>query len=75
MSNTLEKAINPIKRHTIADGYLDVLIDLEKSEGPYIYNKFNDKNYLDFMSFYASMPLGFNHPSMLNDIDFLKNYN
>jgi len=72
MSNTLEKAINPIKRHTIADGYLEVLIDLEKSEGPYIYNKFNDKNYLDFMSFYASMPLGFNHPSMLNDIEFLK---
>ena len=48
MSNTLEKAINPIKRHTIADGYLDVLIDLEKSEGPYIYNKFNDKNYLEY---------------------------
>ena len=42
MSNTLEKAINPIKRHTIADGYLDVLIDLEKSEGPYIYNRFNE---------------------------------
>ena len=50
MSNTLEKAINPIKRHTIADGYLDVLIDLEKSKGPYIYNKFNDKNYLEYYS-------------------------
>lgn len=64
--------LDPIKKYTIADGYTNLILDLEKSDGVWIKNKLNDDTYLDFFSFFASSPLGFNHPKMVEDQDFLK---
>ncbi|MBL8017440.1 MAG: L-lysine 6-transaminase, partial [Ignavibacteria bacterium] len=58
-----------LRRYMIVDG-LDVVMDLEKSQGAYIYDSRNNKPYLDMFSFVASNPLGMNHPK-LNNPDFI----
>jgi L-lysine 6-transaminase len=66
------KDINPknvhkvLKDHILLDGY-DMVLDLEKSEGSYIYDSKHGKKFLDFFTGFASMPIGYNHPEMMND--------
>jgi L-lysine 6-transaminase len=45
------------------DGF-DIVIDLRKSRGSYIVDAKDGKRYLDFFTFVASSPIGFNHPKM-----------
>jgi L-lysine 6-transaminase len=66
-----ENVIKSLKKHVIADGY-DLTFDMEKSEGVYIYDSKNKRTLLDFFSCFASVPLGYNHPKMLNDEAFKK---
>lgn len=49
----------------------DMVLDLERSEGPYIYDSKSGKYYLDFFTFFASNPIGMNHPKV-RDEDFLQ---
>jgi L-lysine 6-transaminase len=56
-------------RSILADGY-DIVIDFEKSHGSFLYDSKNEKEYLDFFSFYSSMPIGYNHPRIVNDPEF-----
>ena len=42
---------------------LGIVVDFEKSHGAHLYDAKTDQFYLDFLSFYASLPLGFNHHS------------
>jgi len=53
-----------LKRHLLAVGY-PIVLDLDKSEGAYAVDALSGEKYLDFASFYASNPLGYNHPGML----------
>ncbi len=61
---------NILGKHLLTDGY-DMVLDLEKSEGAYLYDSKNDKKYLDFFTFFASNPLGMNHPKLAGDSDFV----
>jgi L-lysine 6-transaminase len=54
----------------LVDGFPFVL-DLEKSEGSYLFDAVTGKKYLDFFTFFASSALGYNHPSLVEDA-FLK---
>ncbi|MHA1868291.1 MAG: L-lysine 6-transaminase [Candidatus Heimdallarchaeaceae archaeon] len=56
-------ALDILKKHMLVDGY-PIVLDLEKSEGCHIYDKISGKRYLDFFSFFASAPLGMNHPKL-----------
>ena len=58
-----------IGEHMLADGF-DMVYDIRKSHGSYLYDAKHDREYLDFFSFFASQPLGHNHPKM-TDPDFL----
>ena len=58
-----------IKKHMIGDGY-DMVLDLEKSQGAYLYDAKSGTEYLDFFTFYASNPLGMNHPRLTQDQAF-----
>jgi len=58
-----------IGRHVLADGFPFVL-DMKKSHGAYLHDAVTGKEYLDFFTGFASLPLGYNHPKMLNDIEF-----
>ena len=52
-----------ISRHMLADGF-DVVLDLEKSQGTYLYDSRSQRRFLDLFTCFASSPIGFNHPKM-----------
>lgn len=52
-----------LARHQLVDGYPFVL-DLEKSDGIWLYDARTDDRYLDAFTCFASWPMGFNHPAM-----------
>lgn len=61
-----------LSKHILADGF-DLTFDMEKSQGVHIYDAKNNRTLLDFFTCFASVPLGYNHPKMLNDEVFKKN--
>lgn len=65
-----ENTIATLQKHILADGY-DFVLDFEKSQGSYLHDARSGQKYLDFFSFFASLPVGFNHP-MLQHEPFLK---
>lgn len=60
-----------LKKHILADGF-DIVLDLDRSQGPYLYDAKYDKKYLDFFTFFASNPVGMNHPKMVGDPEFMR---
>jgi len=60
-----------LKKHILADGF-DLTFDMEKSEGVYIHDSKHNRKLLDFFTCFASVPLGYNHPKMVNDEAFKK---
>jgi len=61
-----------LEKHIHADGF-DLTFDMEKSNGVYIYDAKHNRTLLDFFTCFASVPLGYNHPKMVNDEAFKKN--
>ncbi len=47
----------------LVDGY-DLVLDLERSTPFHVYDRNSSDRYLDFFSFFASAPLGCNHPKI-----------
>jgi L-lysine 6-transaminase len=72
-----EEIVTPKNVHEIigsrmlADGY-DLVLDLERSRGMMLYDSRNNRKFLDFFGFFASNPVGMNHPDMLEPT-FLEN--
>lgn len=66
------KVTETLSKHILADGY-DLIFDMEKSQGVHIYDSKYDRTLLDFFTCFASVPLGYNHPKMVNDEAFKKN--
>jgi L-lysine 6-transaminase len=58
-----------LARHLLADGF-DIVFDLEKSRGSWLHDSRSGREYLDFCTFFASAPIGYNHPGM-RDPEFL----
>src|SRR5215831_16643872 len=62
-----EKAISPskilhtIEDHILLDGF-KIVVDLDKSRGPYLYNRVDNRRLIDLYGFFGSMTVGFNHP-------------
>jgi len=50
-------------RHMLADGY-DMVLDLEKSAGRHLWDARRQRWYLDMFSFFATLPVGINHPGL-----------
>ncbi|MGF3554218.1 MAG: L-lysine 6-transaminase [Thermoplasmatota archaeon] len=59
-----------LSKYMLADG-LDIVLDLRKSKGCQIYDSKSNKYFLDCFSFFATAPLGCNHPK-LTEPDFIK---
>jgi L-lysine 6-transaminase len=58
------KVHETLAKHMLVDGF-DLVVDLEKSQGSWIYDARTGKRFLDFFTFFASGPVGLNHPKML----------
>lgn len=55
-----------LRRHLLVDGY-PLVIDLDKSLGSLVRDGVTGRELIDFYSFFASNPIGFNHPGMLDE--------
>jgi L-lysine 6-transaminase len=55
------KILETIEQHFLLDGS-KVVVDLDKSRGPYLHNAVSGKRLIDLYGFFGSMPIGFNHP-------------
>jgi L-lysine 6-transaminase len=72
LSVSPDKVQESLSKHILADGY-DLTFDMEKSNGVHIYDSRHNRTLLDFFTCFASVPLGYNHPKMINDEEFKKN--
>lgn len=68
------EATNKVKatlsKHILADGF-DFVMDLEKSHGSWIYDKISNEEYLDMFSMFASASIGYNHPYLMENSEWL----
>ena len=48
-----------------------IVVDLENSQGPYLRDALTGKDYIDFFTYFASAPIGHNHPKM-HDSSFIE---
>lgn len=68
----MRRPINPaevhetLARHILADGY-DMVLDLEKSHGRRLWDSRRGRFLLDFFSFFATLPVGINHPRLADE--------
>ncbi len=56
--------LDALSRHLLVDGY-HVVMDLERSHGSYLYDARSGRVLLDFYTNFATFPVGYNHPKML----------
>jgi L-lysine 6-transaminase len=56
---------NVLSRHMLADGY-DIVMDLKKSRGSWLFDGKRGRLVLDFFTNFASCPIGYNHPRLDN---------
>jgi L-lysine 6-transaminase len=52
-----------LAKHMLVDGF-DLVVDLKRSHGSYLYDSRYNKRYLDFFTFFSSGSVGLNHPKM-----------
>ncbi len=60
---TSQNALDVLRKVMLIDGF-EIVLDLEKSHGLTIIDAKTGEEYLDFYSFFASAPLGINHPKL-----------
>jgi len=58
---TPARVISELEKHILVDGF-KLVVDLEKSRGSRLVDAASGRSFIDFYSFFASMPVGFNHP-------------
>jgi len=64
--NPAEKVREVIGKHILADGF-HLILDLKNSFRNKIVDERNGDEYIDFFTFFASNPLGMNHPKLNSD--------
>jgi L-lysine 6-transaminase len=52
-----------LAKHMLVDGF-DLIVDLKRSQGTYVFDSRYNKRYLDFFTFFASGSVGLNHPKL-----------
>jgi L-lysine 6-transaminase len=60
---TPQDALNALRRRVRVDGY-EMILDLDQSQGSQLRDAISGREYIDLYTFYASAPIGFNHPRM-----------
>jgi L-lysine 6-transaminase len=59
----MKTAIDILKKHMLIDGF-NLVVDLKKSRGSYIFDNLTKKHFLDLYAYFASLTVGHNHPMM-----------
>ena len=58
----LHPVLASLSRHVLLDGF-GIVLDLERSHGRRLYDSVSERELIDLYAFFASMPVGFNHPA------------
>lgn len=58
-----------LRRHLLVDGF-DLVLDTARSRGSWLVDARDGTRHLDLFSFFASAPLGMNHPALADDPEF-----
>lgn len=53
-----------LAKHMLVDG-MDLVFDMERSQGSYIHDARDGRRFLDFFTFFVTYPVGINHPRMV----------
>src|SRR5437868_1286209 len=61
LSVSPESVIGELEKHILVDGFKPIF-DVEKSRGAKFVDAASGRQWIDLYSFYASQPIGFNHP-------------
>jgi L-lysine 6-transaminase len=61
-----EEVLPTLEKYMLVDGF-PIVLDLEKSHGSHIIDARDGTDWLDFYTFFASSPLGLNHPKLANE--------
>jgi len=56
-----ENVSGELEKHILVDGF-KLVFDIAKSHGSHFYDAASGRELIDLYSFYASQPVGFNHP-------------
>jgi L-lysine 6-transaminase len=65
MSIDAKKVRATVAKHMLADGF-DIVFDSNKSKGVHVHDAVSGRQYLDLFTCFASIPVGYNHPKMLD---------
>ncbi|WP_219414570.1 L-lysine 6-transaminase [Pseudonocardia nigra] len=69
MTVTPDRVHETLRRHLLVDGF-DLVLDTRASRGSWLVDARNGTRHLDLFSFFASAPLGMNHPALADDAAF-----
>lgn len=62
-NSSANEVVEILKRYTII-AEPSIVFDVENSHDCYVYDSLSDTEYLDFLTFFGTNPIGFNHPAM-----------
>jgi L-lysine 6-transaminase len=60
------EVMTSLRQHMLVDGF-DMVLDLQKSHGSWLVDSTTGRSFVDFFSFFASVPVGMNHPRLTSD--------
>lgn len=60
-----KEAVDLLRKYLLVD-HDSMVVDFEKSHGSYFHDALSGRDYLDFYTFFATLPIGFNHPKMFD---------
>jgi L-lysine 6-transaminase len=69
LPRTHQELRSRLAEHVLVDGQ-HLALDTVRSVTPYIVDAITGESYLDLSTFYASSPLGMNHPALTSDTEF-----
>jgi L-lysine 6-transaminase len=55
-----------LQQNVLVDGF-HIVIDLQKSHGPYMVDALEGREYLDCYTSFATLPIGYNHPGLADE--------
>ena len=61
-----------LSRHLLTKGMMPLVLDMDESQGVRLHDENSGRTFIDLFGFYASSPLGMNHPKMTGDEAFME---
>lgn len=61
-----------LSKHMLTEGMMPMVLDMEESQGVRLRDEQTGRSFIDLFGFYASNPLGMNHPKLTSDEAFME---